>query len=125
MATAISPAKSAGVALPVPDYNSLPSNMNGMDGALWTLEQEPRTVPKERLRVRAVQISGWVEPVVLMLLDKRVPQPRQAKSGWGEGQPEGMVHLGALPRKALREPQGALQIPPLRYATVGMTRGEG
>jgi hypothetical protein len=74
-----------------------------------------------RGNIGAVQISGWVEPVVLMLLDKRVPQPRQAKSGWGEG----MVHLGALPRKDLREPQGALQIPPLRYASVGMTRGEG
>jgi hypothetical protein len=34
-------------------------------------------------------------------------------------------HPGPLPRKDLREPQGALQIPPLRYATVGMTRGEG
>src|ERR1700678_2700301 len=31
---------------------------------------------------------------------------------------------GALPGKDLREPQGALQIPPLRYATVGMTREE-
>jgi hypothetical protein len=29
-----------------------------------------------------------------------------------------------LPRKDLREPQGAPQIPPLRYAPVGMTRGE-
>jgi len=38
---------------------------------------------------------------------------------------EEMVHPRALPRKDLREPQGALQIPPLRYATVGMTRGEG
>jgi hypothetical protein len=36
-----------------------------------------------------------------------------------------MVHPGLLPRKDLREPQGALQIPPLRFATVGMTRGEG
>ena len=51
MATAISPAKSAGITLPVPDYNGLPSIMNGMDVALWTLEQEPRTVPKGRLRV--------------------------------------------------------------------------
>jgi hypothetical protein len=35
-----------------------------------------------------------------------------------------LVCSGSLPRKDLREPQGALQIPPLRYATVGMTRGE-
>jgi hypothetical protein len=28
----------------------------------------------------------------------------------------------SLPRKVWREPQGALQIPPLRFATVGMTR---
>jgi hypothetical protein len=27
----------------------------------------------------------------------------------------------SLPRKDLREPQGALQIPPLRFAPVGMT----
>ena len=34
---------------------------------------------------------------------------------------------GSLPRKDLREPQGALQIPPLRScgAPVGMTRGTG
>jgi hypothetical protein len=32
------------------------------------------------------------------------------------------VHPGLAPRKDLREPQCALQIPPLRYATVGMTR---
>jgi hypothetical protein len=31
----------------------------------------------------------------------------------------------SLPRKDLREPEGALQIPPLRFASVGMTRGEG
>ena len=37
----------------------------------------------------------------------------------------GMVHPGLLPRKDLREPQGALQIPPLRFASVGITRGEG
>jgi len=36
-----------------------------------------------------------------------------------------MVHPGLPPRKDLREPQCALQIPPLRYAPVGMTRGEG
>jgi hypothetical protein len=35
------------------------------------------------------------------------------------------VHPGLAPRKDLREPQCALQIPPLRYATVGMTRGMG
>ena len=30
---------------------------------------------------------------------------------------------GSLPRKDLRDPQGAPQIPPLRFASVGMTRG--
>ena len=35
------------------------------------------------------------------------------------------MHPGLPPRKDLREPQCALQIPPLRYAPVGMTRGEG
>jgi hypothetical protein len=34
---------------------------------------------------RAVQISGLVDRVALILLDKRVPQPVIAKSGWGEG----------------------------------------
>ena len=34
-----------------------------------------------------------------------------------------MVHLGALPRKDLREPQGALQIPPLRYGRDDKGRG--
>jgi hypothetical protein len=33
-------------------------------------------------------------------------------------------HPGPHPRKDLREPQGALQIPPLRFASIGMTRGE-
>jgi hypothetical protein len=31
----------------------------------------------------AVQISGLVDPAALILLDKRVAQPPQAKSGWG------------------------------------------
>jgi hypothetical protein len=37
---------------------------------------------------------------------------------------EEMVSTGSFPRKNLREPQGALQIPPLRScgAPVGMTR---
>ena len=43
------------------------------------------SVPKGRLRIRAVQISGLVDPVALILLDKRVLQPVIAKSGWGEG----------------------------------------
>ena len=34
-----------------------------------------------------------------------------------------MVPPGSHPRKDLREPEGALQIPPLRFASVGMTRG--
>ena len=37
------------------------------------------------LSARAVQISGLVDPVALILLDKRVLQPVIAKSGWGEG----------------------------------------
>jgi hypothetical protein len=40
-------------------------------------------VPKGRLNFRAVQISGLVEPVGLILLDKGVLQPVIAKSGWG------------------------------------------
>jgi hypothetical protein len=38
---------------------------------------------------------------------------------------EATVSSGSLPRKDLRAPQGALQIPPLRCAPVGMTREEG
>jgi hypothetical protein len=51
---------------------------------------------------------------------------------WGrDDKGRGVAEVGVLEgwgrrrRKNLREPQGALQIPPLRCAPVGMTRGEG
>jgi hypothetical protein len=52
--------------------------------------------------------------LLLALLPKRV----------GAGlDSQGMGPPGSLARKDLRDPQGALQIPPLRFASVGMTRG--
>ena len=37
------------------------------------------------MRVRAVQISELVDPVVLILLDRLPLQPGIAKPGWGSG----------------------------------------
>jgi hypothetical protein len=52
--------------------------------------------------------------------------PGESRKALGTGvDPGGDGSSGTLPRKDGREPQGALQIPPLRFAPVGMTRGEG
>ena len=39
-------------------------------------------VPKGRLKIRAVQISGIVDSVALILLDKLVVEPGRGKPGW-------------------------------------------
>jgi hypothetical protein len=51
---------------------------------LTTVCYESRHLPG-RLKVRAVQISGLVDSVALILLDKLVLQPDVAEPGCGEG----------------------------------------
>jgi hypothetical protein len=63
---------------------------------------------------RAVQISGLVDPAALIWLGERVLQRPRANQVGGEGLIERADSSGALPRKDLKEPQGAVQIPPLR-----------
>jgi len=74
-----------------------------------------------------------MDPAALISLGERVLQAAKRirlldedliRRGW-------FIGSSGLARKDLREPQGALQIPPLRYASVPplpvgtMTRGEG
>jgi hypothetical protein len=48
------------------------------------------------LSARAVQISGTVDAVALNLLDKPVPRPVMAKSGWGSRASAAPTALGVL-----------------------------
>ena len=75
-------------------------------GGLPPTRKLPQNGGNVRVGDRAVQISCWLDSVGLLLLAKRMPRPNIAG-------------------KDLREPQGAPQIPPLRFASAGMTRGEG
>jgi hypothetical protein len=43
-------------------------------------------VPKGRLNFKAVQISGLVDSVALILLDELQLQPGTAKPGWGSAE---------------------------------------
>ena len=65
----------------------------------------------------APALSNEINPTDLLLV--RVKEKCSGLIQRGDGS------SGSLPRKDLREPQGALQIPPLRCASLGMTKGEG
>jgi hypothetical protein len=55
-------------------------------GAETVSKPSRKQVPKGRLNFRAVQISGLVDSVALILLDELQLQPGVAKAGWGSAE---------------------------------------